>query len=75
MTPTVLQLFSLPVSKQMDGRVLTEVLSGDVRVVRLDEPELGGATDAGGTYRAEEAQQIYERLKSLGYIGDAPDED
>lgn len=74
-TPTVLQLFSLPVSNQMDGRVLTETLRGEVRVVSLDEPELGGAADAAGTYQAEEAQQIYERLKSLGYIGDAPDED
>jgi predicted AlkP superfamily phosphohydrolase/phosphomutase len=74
-TPTVLQLFSLPVPNQMDGRVLTEILSGDVRVVRVDEQELDLATEGEHAYETDEARQVIQRLKSLGYVDDEPDEE
>ena len=74
-TPTVLQLFSLPVPNQMDGRVLTEALSGDVHVVRVDEQELGLAREGERAYETDEARQVIDRLRSLGYVGDEPDEE
>lgn len=66
LAPTILHLMGLPVPTDMDGRVLVEALS-DSRPV-----EFGGTgtrpvvVDAG--YSDEEAKEVMDRLKDLGYI-------
>ena len=64
--PTVLHLLGLPVPRDMDGRVLTEMLEqpGDVAYVEPSAfvaPEEVALSDA-------ERLQVEERLKSLGYL-------
>ena len=67
LTPTILHLMGLPVPDDMDGRVLTSILS-------LDRPiEYAHATDAAGYdeegLSAEETAEVEDRLRSLGYLG------
>lgn len=65
-TPTVLHLLDLPVPRDMDGRVLSEMIS-ETRPV-----EYGGSgeleRERGGAYSDEDEAEVLERLKDLGYI-------
>jgi len=68
--PTVLHLLGLPVPSYMDGRALTECLSGDaaarpVQVVDEALPEPEAQVDV---YSAEEQAELEERLRGLGYL-------
>jgi arylsulfatase A-like enzyme len=66
LAPTILYLLGLPIPPDLDGRVLTEVLV-DSRPV-----EYGGIAASGPGalegYSDEEAEQVTERLRDLGYI-------
>jgi hypothetical protein len=57
----------LPVSDDIDGRVLTSMLS----VTRPVEYERDGRAGTGDEKElsAEEAAEVEERLRSLGYLG------
>jgi predicted AlkP superfamily phosphohydrolase/phosphomutase len=72
MMPTILYLMDVPIPAGLDGRVLTEM----VRPEHLREHPVrqeGGAFEAAPAvpntpYSAEEAAEVEERLKALGYV-------
>ncbi len=70
MAPTILHLLGLPVSRGMDGRVLTEVLEerflASRRVEYTDETSEPGSPERG--LSEEEVEQVTERLRGLGYV-------
>lgn len=65
-TPTVLHLMGVPVPRDMDGRVMQEILTARRAV------EYGGTSELerarGEAYSDEEEAEVMERLKDLGYI-------
>ncbi len=64
--PTILHLMGLPVPTDMDGCVLTSILS-DTRTVKVSgSSETRPVTTEG--YSAEEEAEVIERLRDLGYI-------
>ncbi len=67
MTPTILHLMGLPVPTDMDGRVLSSLLTLE-RPVEYQEVR---ATEAsvGAGLSPEETAEVEERLRSLGYLG------
>ena len=71
-TPTALYLAGLAIP-QVDGRVITEALSDELLAQRpidqkvMDLP-LAGAGAAETPYSPEEAAQIEESLRNLGYL-------
>ncbi|MEA3374686.1 MAG: alkaline phosphatase family protein [Chloroflexota bacterium] len=67
LAPTILHLMGLPVSEDMDGRVLTSLTS----VERPVEYERDGAREAGAEedLSPEDTAEVEERLRSLGYLG------
>lgn len=72
-TPTVLALAGLPVARDMDGRPLTEVMSGTFLerhpVVYIESYEVGDASDGDSTpIESPVDDEIKEMLRSLGYI-------
>lgn len=69
-TPTVLHLCGLPVPDDLDGKVLSQVLSDDlgaVQYVKAEEIKAGEASESG--YSAEEEAEILQHLQDLGYLG------
>ncbi|MCC7163456.1 MAG: alkaline phosphatase family protein [Anaerolineae bacterium] len=64
--PTVLHLLGVPVPRDMDGRVMQEMLTA------RREVEYGGTSelerDRGEAYSDDEQAQVMERLQDLGYI-------
>src|SRR5581483_7006864 len=66
LTPTILQLLNLPVPRDMDGRVLSEIFSQAPNVQYGGSAELARARSE--AYSDEEEAQVVERLKDLGYI-------
>jgi predicted AlkP superfamily phosphohydrolase/phosphomutase len=66
-TPTILHLMGLPVSDDIDGRVLTSMLSvtRPVKYERDGKAEMGDEEDLS----PEETAEVEERLRSLGYLG------
>lgn len=66
LAPTILHLMGLPVPGDMDGRVLSSALTLDRPVER--EGEVVSQADAEEGLSAEEAAEVEERLRSLGYL-------
>ncbi|RMD60190.1 hypothetical protein D6833_10225 [Candidatus Parcubacteria bacterium] len=69
--PTILALSSLPVGRDMDGQVLTDLIEEDflakhpVRFVdSYDDPDTG----VGATADMESSEELKERLRALGYL-------
>lgn len=69
-TPTVLHLFNMPVSPEMDGKVLRQIFqpssepdSREVKYAKLSMEEKQSSTSP------HEEEIIKEKLKSLGYLG------
>lgn len=66
LAPTILHLLNLPIPRDMDGRVLSEMFS-ETRAI-----EYGGSAELertrGDAYSEEDEAQVLERLKDLGYI-------
>jgi len=67
LAPTILHLMGLPVPKDMDGRVLTEVLVTSRPVEYQPAGPAGEGVAAG--LSAEETAEVEERLRALGYLG------
>jgi predicted AlkP superfamily phosphohydrolase/phosphomutase len=69
--PTLLYLMGEPLPDDLDGRILTEIISEDyldahaIRYAARSDDEKTGETE----YSAEENAEIIESLKNLGYIG------
>ena len=69
--PTVLYLQDHPVPSDMDGKVLTDIFTEEHvhrHPVRYGEPSETGLEAPGPVLGAEEARQVEERLRGLGYI-------
>ena len=70
--PTLLYLLDQPVPRDMDGKVLTDLFQPEylqAHPIRFDdEKENFQAAPTTGEYSAEEAAQVEDRLKALGYI-------
>ena len=70
-TPTLLYLTGQPLPGDMDGQVLTEMISAeylDATPIKLTS-ELGAEKAGEVEFLPEENEEIIERLKSLGYMG------
>lgn len=75
LTPTVLHYLGLPVGKDMDGKVLTDVFEPDElarRPIRYVATHETGARRrvAEDVARAADGEQLAAALRTLGYIGD-----
>ena len=70
--PTVLQLFSLPVLSDMDGRVLIEIISGEVPPAGAADLSLPAWLNPGWE-GAGPGQDALDRMRALGYLGDSAD--
>jgi predicted AlkP superfamily phosphohydrolase/phosphomutase len=70
--PTVLHALGVPVPEDMDGRVATEALAPRLASAPVSyaasRGEDGGSAAGQTDYSDEEAAQVEERLRSLGYI-------
>ncbi len=68
-TPTLLHLMGLPVTADMDGRVVTEALADDWKQAHPVQSAEEAPWDVGRpTLSVEEDTEIAERLKALGYL-------
>ena len=78
--PTVLSLLGLPVARDMDGRVLSEVLTSPDEVSFIESWETREGDHPNGMHpdnarmSVEDSQAILDQFVALGYI-DPPDED
>ncbi len=71
--PTALHLVGLPVPEDMDGRVVTEILSGPAaaRAPARSAPGAAapqGPEEASAAMTDEEQQAVEDRLRDLGYL-------
>ncbi|MDH3745254.1 MAG: alkaline phosphatase family protein [Acidobacteriota bacterium] len=69
--PTILHLMGLPVSRQMDGRVVTEMMDAAfVSLHPVREIDSYGSRNTGDTkpLAARSREEIEQRLKALGYL-------
>lgn len=69
LAPTVLYLLDLPVPKDMDGRVLTEIIEPDYLAkhpIAFADTTVVPVSEVG--YSPEEAESVREQLRALGYI-------
>ena len=67
-TPTILALFGLPIGKDMDGRVLTEVFSQEPMPVSYVDTYDTGDRGRGRMESSQADKAILERLRALGYF-------
>ncbi|HIE39527.1 MAG TPA: hypothetical protein EYH30_07450 [Anaerolineales bacterium] len=67
LAPTILHLMGLPVPDDMDGKVLTSLLSSDRPVVYEHVDREAAAAEEG--LSAEESAEVEDRLRALGYLG------
>jgi predicted AlkP superfamily phosphohydrolase/phosphomutase len=71
--PSVLYLMGIPISEDMDGRVLTEIfdetylIDHPVQWQRQSKVEEGRLL--GDAYSDEEVDEVHRRLEELGYLG------
>ncbi len=66
--PTILSLFGVPIPRDIDGRVLNEILSApqsDLQATKTVEPETSTPSEI---LSEEEQEMVFERLKALGYF-------
>jgi predicted AlkP superfamily phosphohydrolase/phosphomutase len=68
LAPTVLSLLGCPIPADMDGRVLTEILSGTQQPVVAMLPAAAGEREQHSLSEDEDAE-LQARLKGFGYLG------
>lgn len=66
--PTVLHLAGLPVPKEMDGRVLTEILTEERAALPVEYVETGGWQAEHVTLTPEEESDMLDKLRGMGYV-------
>ncbi len=72
MAPTILYAMGLPVAREMDGRVLSEVFTYPFSAehpISYDDGTSAEQSREVEDYSDEEAKQVEERLRELGYLG------
>lgn len=70
LAPTILHLMGHPVPKDMDGRVITQMIDSNLMArspVRVGEAAVTEQVNEQG-YSEEEAEQVRDQLRALGYI-------
>jgi predicted AlkP superfamily phosphohydrolase/phosphomutase len=69
--PTVLHLLRLPVPNDMEGRVLADILAGELakNPISYCEPLPRSETPNGQAYSDEEETLVRDKLRGLGYMG------
>ena len=70
LAPTILYLMGVPVPESMDGKVLTEAFDNDhvaAHPVAMTD-ETFSVDDEGTGLSQEEAKDVTERLRALGYV-------
>ena len=74
LAPTILGLMGVPVPRDMDGKILEEVLTASLRPYLKTDSKVPNRVESDPreeghkTYTEEDAKKIEERLKSLGYV-------
>ncbi len=68
LAPTLMHLLDEPVPAVMDGRVLTEAFVDPGKVSIADDGATAGPAPAAAGFSDDEAAQIEERLRGLGYL-------
>lgn len=68
LAPTTLALMGLSVPADMDGKVLSDIARGPVRVSAACGASPASADEVAPGYSEEDARRIEERLSGLGYI-------
>jgi len=72
MMPTILYLMGIEAPAGLDGRVLTEMVRPEylrAHPVKVEGGEFAGRTETAATpYTADEAAEVEDRLKALGYV-------
>jgi predicted AlkP superfamily phosphohydrolase/phosphomutase len=69
LAPTILHILNVPVPEDMDGRVLSEVLTPELRARAT---QVGAAATTAHTqvdFTEEEQAEVEDRLRALGYLG------
>ncbi len=72
LTPTILYAMGLPVARDMDGRPLSEAFTYSFvaeHPITYDDGTSAQQSPALEDYTDEEAKQVEERLRELGYLG------
>jgi predicted AlkP superfamily phosphohydrolase/phosphomutase len=71
LVPTILYLMEQPIPEDLDGRVLTEPLCEELLAARpiRQTAAVGSKEQIEPRYTAEEAEEVKERLRALGYLG------
>jgi hypothetical protein len=67
LAPTIMHLLGQPVPEVMDGRVVLEIFA-EAQDVVYGEKELATELATEESFAAEEAAQVEDRLRGLGYL-------
>ena len=66
--PTVMHLAGLPVPKEMDGRVLTEILTQERALTPIEYSETEGWQAGEIELSAQDQADMLDKLRGLGYV-------
>jgi predicted AlkP superfamily phosphohydrolase/phosphomutase len=69
LAPTILHLLNVPVPEDMDGCILSEALTPDLRGKAAQVGAAATTSTAQVEFTAEEQAEVEERLRALGYLG------
>jgi len=69
LAPTILHILGQPVPEDMDGRVLTDALSIELRGKSAEVSAATTTSQAQVDFTADEQAEVEERLRALGYLG------
>ena len=68
LAPTILWMLGLPLSEELEGRVLREAFNGDLADREVDRVRSYGPRSSSGPRGSAEDEVLLERLRDLGYI-------
>ena len=69
LAPTILHILDVPVPEDMDGRVLAEALTPELRGKAAQVGAAATTSTAPVDFTAEEQAEVEDRLRALGYLG------
>jgi predicted AlkP superfamily phosphohydrolase/phosphomutase len=69
LAPTILHILNVPVPEDMDGRVLIDALSSELRGQTTQVGAAATTSTAQVDFTEEEQAEVEDRLRALGYLG------
>ncbi len=69
LAPTILHILNVPVPEDMDGRVLSDALSPELRGRATQVGAAAASVQTQVDFTAEEQAEVEDRLRALGYLG------